>query len=164
MYTTESLILKKIDMRENDALFSIYTKEFGKMRVYAQGVKKEEAKLKGHCEPLSHTVVSFVLGKNGERLTHAALQNFWPHLRGDAEKHAVAVYITEVIHKHCMDGEKDGALWGLLIDSFLSLNAPEKVPIEKFMRTFEAGLLSVFGYHGETDMRILGNQIVPAPF
>ena len=53
MYTTEGIILKKIDVGEANALFTIYTKDYGKIRAVAQGVKKEGAKLQGHLEPLA---------------------------------------------------------------------------------------------------------------
>lgn len=121
MYTTEGIILRKVEVGEADALHIIYTKDFGKIRALAQGVKKEGAKLKGHLELLSLSSLSFVFGKNGERLTQANLINFWPVLRQDSDKLRVARQIVELIDQNCLEGEKDEPLWKLLLESLIFL-------------------------------------------
>lgn len=121
MHSTEGIILKKIDIGEADGLLVIFTKDFGKIRAYAQGVKKESAKLKGHLEILNHSSLQFVLGKSGERLTHASLINFWPEIRQHSEKLHAAWSIKELVDANCMPGEKDEGLWNLLISSFEAL-------------------------------------------
>ncbi|MEK7201381.1 MAG: DNA repair protein RecO, partial [Patescibacteria group bacterium] len=121
MFNTDAVILKKIDSGEADALFILYTKEYGKMRALAQGVKKEEAKLRGHLEPLNLTSVSFVLGKNGERLTHATLKNHWPTIRSNLGKLQTACVMADLIERNTMPGERDSALWEFLTESFGAL-------------------------------------------
>ena len=84
MYTTDAIVLKKIDVGEHDALYMLYTEGYGKMRAVAAGIKKPEAKLRGHLEPLSLSRIRFVTGKNRERIIGASLLNFWDGIRGDA--------------------------------------------------------------------------------
>lgn len=165
MYSTEGVVLKRIDIAEADQLFSIYTKEFGKIRARAQGIKKEEAKLKGHLEPLSKSVISFVLGKTGERLTHALLAEFWPGMRTDLPKYAAARYIAELFDEQCFVGQSDAALWKLLLDSFESLERGDPIKnvleaIPAFVNNFEIQFLGCLGYNGEQDIRVLGTRIV----
>ena len=100
MHATGGIIFKRIDIGEADSLFTIYTKDFGKIRARARGVKKENAKLKGHLEPLSLSAVSFVSGKNGPRLTGASLIQYFPKIRGDLEKLRAASYIVEVTDRN----------------------------------------------------------------
>ena len=59
MHSTEGIILKKEPYGEADLLITILTKDFGKIKVMAQGVRKEAAKLKGHFEPLTHSATNF---------------------------------------------------------------------------------------------------------
>lgn len=160
MYTTQGIILKKTGFGEADALYTIYTKDYGKIRARAQGVKKEGAKLKGHLETLNLARIGFILGKNGERLTHAELQNAWLGIRGDFEKLGAAVYMTELVDRHCLTGEKDEALWRLLTDSFGELEAVPGTDLPKFLQNFEIKLLDCLGYAGEKDIRTLGEAVL----
>ncbi len=158
MHTTQGIILTKTNAGESDCVFNIYTKDFGKIRARAQGVKKEAAKLKGHLEPLNLVSVSFVLGKSGERLTHASLLNSWPEIRGNYEKISAALYISGLVNKHCLAGEKDEPLWGLLKSGLLSLEQEDFSQSDpgQFRRKFEAEFLAGLGYAGEKDIRVLG--------
>lgn len=152
MYLTEGIILKKSDAGETGAVFTVYTKSFGKLRMLAQGVKKETAKLKGHLEPLSLTEVGFVLGKNGERLTRASMINYWPFIKRDYEKSAVACRITDLVDKSCFPGQTDGAIWEFLVRSFSSLDQNSFSPEElaNFYVSFENNFSDCLGYAGKT--------------
>ena len=158
MHTTDAIVLKKIGIREADAAFLLYTKEFGKVRAIAQGIKKEEAKLKGHLEPMNLATVSFVLGASGEWLTHAELKEYWVNIRADIEKYRVASYLLGLVNMHCFEGAKDAALWELILGALRELN--EASPINsQFTPLLEARFLAAFGYGGETDIRILGSVV-----
>ena len=155
MYATKGIILKKIDAGEADAFFVIYTEDFGKIRALARGVKKEGAKLKGHCEPLNLSGFQFVLAKNGERLTHAEMQEYWPGIRQEPEKTRAACTVLSLFDKHCLLGQKDEGLWNLLI---ATLSLLEKIPAGTevpFLNEFEAKFLECLGYGGEKDMSVL---------
>lgn len=146
MYTTDAIVLKKTESGEADALFTLYTKEYGKIRALAQGVRKNEAKLKGHLEPLNLASISFVLGKNGERLTHAALINPWPAIWGSFEKLKAAHAVADLADKNTMPGERDPHLWELLLRGFEALERSGEGKI--FLERFKQGLISVLQPEG----------------
>jgi DNA repair protein RecO (recombination protein O) len=147
MHSTQGIILKKHDVGEADAIFVIYTKDFGKIRAVAQGVKKESAKLKGHLESLSLASIQFIIGKNGERLTHAEMQEYWPALRHDKDKLKTAWHVAELINSSCLEGEKDENIWNLLVSSFSILNKEifSEGEMEKFSKSVEERLLQHLG-------------------
>jgi DNA repair protein RecO (recombination protein O) len=151
MHTSEGLILKKIAVGEADALYTIYTEGFGKIRALAKGVRKEKAKLRGHLEPLSLSRVSFVEGRNGTpRLTRASLLNFWPRLRERERTLRLALVLAEEVDSECMPGERDPALWGFISANFTALDAasfPDN-GVDDFLRNFRTRLSSVMGYGG----------------
>ncbi len=148
MYSTEGIILKKIGAGEADALYIIYTKDFGKIRALARGVKKEGAKLKGHLELLSLSSLSFVFGKNGEQLTQAALLNSWPVIRQDWARLRVATQLVAMVDRGCLEGDKDEALWKLLLESiiFLEKNDLNKKNLDLFREEFVGRLSACLGY------------------
>ncbi|MBI2640297.1 MAG: DNA repair protein RecO [Candidatus Sungbacteria bacterium] len=150
MYVTDAIILKKSDYGETGALFTLYTKEYGKIRALAQGVKKEDAKLKGHLEPLSLSSVSFVLGKNGERLTHASLINYWPALRSDWRKLKLTLEVAGAVDQNCFPGQKDETLWNVVLDSFHSLeDSDNDFDAGNFLRSFQKRFSTSLGYEEE---------------
>lgn len=140
MHTTEGIVLKKTDAGETGAFFTIYTRDFGKIRALAQGVKKEGAKLKGHLEPLNLCRIGFVLGKNGERLTYAEMLNSWLGIWGNFEKLTGALGAAALVDERCFPGDKDEGLWRMLLRHLRKIEKGEKIESEA-MRKFDAELL-----------------------
>jgi len=158
-YTTQAIVLKKISAGEADAVVVLYTHDFGKIRTYAQGVKKESAKLKGHIEPFSLSAVQFVLGVAGERLTYAQMMQSWPSIRNDFDRYGAAVYIVELIDRHCLVSQPDVAIWELLLGSLIELEQLSSSASHLFMEKFERDFLACLGYAGTQDMRALGTAL-----
>ena len=48
--TTEVIIIKRINFKDQDKIVTLYTKEFGKVAVIAKGIRKLESKRKSHFE------------------------------------------------------------------------------------------------------------------
>lgn len=153
MYSTEGMVLKKVDIGETDALFTLYTKEFGKIRGVAQGVKKEDAKLKGHLEPLNLTSINFVLGRGGERLTGASLVNFWPAIRADYDRLSAAWQMAGLVDELCFPGQKDEKIWEEIIGGFNFIeNSGSNFDSDGFYLYFQKRLAASLGYGEESDI------------
>lgn len=71
MYHTPAFILRKAELGEADLLVTALSRDFGKIRLRAQGARKHGAKLQGHLEVGSLSDISFVFSRNGYRLTTA---------------------------------------------------------------------------------------------
>ena len=148
MHSTEGIILKKDPYGEADLLVTILTKDFGKIKVMAQGVRKEAAKLKGHLELLAYSAISFVIGKNFYRLTSAEAKDFFLGLRGDFSKLRIAYYITNLIDSNAFEEKGDARLFRLAHETFLKLDEigiDDFHELKKVLFEFNAGFLHVFG-------------------
>lgn len=146
--TTEGIVLKKLDIGEAGVLYSIYTRDYGKIRAVAQGIRKEQAKLRGHLEPLSLSAIRFVIGKGGERIIAASLVHFWENLRSRPTTLRLASSVAAEIDEQCFAGERDDGLWDLVRGSFGILDA-DKFPDEQappFLDSFRARLSGCLGY------------------
>ncbi len=148
MHHTEGIVLKKLDVGEHDALYSMYTRDFGKMRALAQGVRREEAKLRGHLEPLSLARVQFVIGRGGEKLIGATLADFFPRLRSREHTLLVAAEIAREVDIQCFPGEKDTQIWELLNHTFAVLDHEEfsEDDMSPFLTDFRARFRVSLGY------------------
>ncbi len=76
IYTTRGIVLSERAIGEADRIYSILTRDLGKLQARAIGVRKNTSKLRGNIEPFSLSSISFVKGKDYWRLTSAQfLQN-----------------------------------------------------------------------------------------
>jgi len=148
--TTEGIVLKKMDIGEADVLYALYTRDYGKVVARAAGIRKNEAKLRGHLEPLSLSSVRLITGRNGERLIGATLVNFWERLRSREVSTRLAAYAARRVDEQCFAGEPDPALWDLMQMSFSLLDREDfsEDRAERFLREFDVGLSRCLG-HGD---------------
>ncbi|TSC74340.1 MAG: DNA repair protein RecO (recombination protein O) [Parcubacteria group bacterium Gr01-1014_33] len=171
MYFTQGVVLKKIDTGEVDAFFTLYTKDFGKLFLRAQGIKKPDAKLRGHLEPLHFVVIGFISGKNGMRVTFASLRDIFPSVRQEEQKLLIGLSMAEFVDRKCFEGEKDERVWDEIVRGFLLLEKETFTTEEKaqkleggmngelsvrmspasrdFLRVFEERMQSALGERGE---------------
>ena len=159
-YTTDAIVIKKIPSGEFDAMFTLYTEQFGKMNAKATGIQREAAKLKGHLEPLNHSAVQFVLGKAGEKLTHAMLIEYWPCIRRQMHCLQTAQHILHLVDTHCMGHEHDTRLWNIIIDHFILLekHGVSMDACRMVWSSFKKEFLASLGFRGATNLQILDHQ------
>lgn len=156
-HSSLAIVLKKEVWRESDFRFILYTKEFGKITAFAQGVRKQKAKLRGHLENFCLTKVEFVHSRQGLRLVGANVVNFWGNIFSDWQKIRTAAYIVELIDRLCLEGEKDSNIWRLLYKSLSILNKPGRFiqkDRERFLEKFRGVVLQLLGY-GENNELLL---------
>lgn len=148
MYATEGIVLKKLDVGEHDTLYSVYTKDYGKLRALARGIRKEEAKLRGHLELLSLSSVRFVMGRNGEKLIGATLLCFYERMRLQDHTLRLGAYMARRVDEECFPGERDPALWDLMREHFAALDRQDfsREQETDFLRAFDTGLSACLGH------------------
>lgn len=121
MHHTNALILRKSERGEADWLVTALSADFGKIRLLAQGARKHGAKLQGHLEPGSHAELSFVIGRNGYRLTTARLKRF-PAGAFDATERIAALSTVLAAADANLLEEREGAA-GIFHDAVSAVGA-----------------------------------------
>jgi recombinational DNA repair protein (RecF pathway) len=64
LYRTEAIVLRRSDLGEADRLLTLYTPEWGKLRVIAKGVRKPTSRKSGHVELFTHSRLLIARGRN----------------------------------------------------------------------------------------------------
>ncbi|MGK2848611.1 MAG: DNA repair protein RecO [Minisyncoccota bacterium] len=80
-----AIVLKKKEVGETDRLYTLYTKEQGKIQVAAKGVRKQDAKLAGQLETLMQGLVIVVKGRGAGRIAGAVAERSGIFLRIDGD-------------------------------------------------------------------------------
>lgn len=148
-YRDQGLTFKKIDRGEADQLFTIYTKDLGKIEVLGKGIRKISSKLRSGMETFYLSEIEFIQGKTYKTLTDAILIEKFKDLRKDLAKLSIAYKITKTLDSLIHGQEPDQRLWDLLLGVFKELNKGDfktKSP-ELIHYYFLWNLVSILGYN-----------------
>lgn len=139
-YRTQGYILKKTDLREADQLFTVYTKDYGKIDILGRAIRKIKSKLRSGMELFYLSEIEFIQGKAYKTLTDATLINKFKDIRNDLEKTKIAYQITESLDDLVKAPESDEKIWNLLSNVF------SKEPSFLIYHYFLWNCLSILGY------------------
>jgi DNA repair protein RecO (recombination protein O) len=150
-YRTQGFILKKNERGEADRIFTIYTKDFGKLELLAKAERKIKSKLRSGLELFYLSEVEFIQGKAYKTLTDTILINNFKNLRKDFKKLKIAYQISEVLDNLVKGQEADLKIWYLLNEVFNKLNDSSFVIRHSSLLYyyFLWNLLSILGYQVE---------------
>ena len=145
---TEGFVLKKEDLRESDRIFTVYTKDFGKIKILGKAIRKIKSKLKGGMKLFSLSRIEFIQGKNYKTLTDAAIDKNYRGLEKNLIKLRIAYKISETLNDLIKGEEKDEEILDLLKEVFEKLDN-YSLPIINYSLIyyyFLWNLLSILGY------------------
>jgi DNA repair protein RecO (recombination protein O) len=143
-YRTKGVVLKRDDWKEADRFFTVYTKDFGKIKVLGRGIRKISSKLKSGMEVFHFSEIAFIQGRNYKTLVDASLIEDFKKIRTHLKKMIVAYKIVRVFDNLIQEGEKDKKAWILLLDSLKELNNRDEYKIVYYY--FLWNLFSLLGY------------------
>ncbi|MBP8251788.1 MAG: DNA repair protein RecO [Herpetosiphon sp.] len=147
LYTTEAIILRRSEVGEADRLLTIYTPNYGKLRVAARGVRKITSKLAGHLELFIHTKLQLAKGRNVDVVTESRVVQPFRHVREDLDRISVAYYFCELLDQMTPDSSESPALFRLVRDCLAALDAiDDQQRRDVLMRYFELHILTLSGY------------------
>jgi len=141
-YRTEGYVLKKTDLREADQLFTVYTRDYGKVDILGRAIRKMTSKLRSGIELFYLSEIEFIQGKAYKTLTDAILINKFKNIRNDLEKMKTAYQIVDMVDGLIKGQEPDERIWKLLNESFERLSLSTYLIYHYFFWNF----LSVLGY------------------
>jgi len=154
-YRTQGFIIKKNNKGEANQLFTIYTKDFGKIKILGKAIRKGKSKLRGAIELFYLSEIEFIQGKIHKTLTNAVLIESFSNIRKDLEKLSVSYKIFNVLDNLIKGQESDTKIWQLLNETFKTLNNWKMNPafsgrkLEILYYYFLWNFFSVLGYQPE---------------
>ena len=147
-YRTKGLIFKKEDRGDADQLFTVFTKEFGKLEISAKAIRKISSKLRSGAEIFYLSEIEFIQGKAQKTLTDAVLVEKFADLKKDLGKLKIAYKISDVLDKLIRGQEPDLKIWNLILETFYGLKElkNEDGKLEIIYYYFLWNFLSILGY------------------
>lgn len=147
-YRSQAFVLKKVDRSEADQLFTVFSEDFGKLRILGKAIRKIKSKLRAGVPLFSLSEIEFIQGKTYKILTDAILIESFENIKKDLARLKVVSEIAEIFDQLIKAPEKDEKIWHLLEATFKNLNdyslLTTHYPLLHYYFLWQ--LLSVLGY------------------
>ena len=140
----EGVILRHSNFAEADRLLTIFTREEGKVRAIAKGVRKARSRKAGHVEPFTRTSLQLARGRDLFILTQAEAADVYAHLREDLVLLGYASYVIELLDRSTTDEVENRSLYNLLTQTLTRLNRGDDPNL--VTRFYELRLLDYVGF------------------
>lgn len=125
-FSTDAILLKKIEYGDYDLIISFLTRSSGKLTVIAKNAKKSVKRFPGALDLFSVNHIQCTLPRKKKDaltiLSRADLENAFADIRYDVTKTAYASFWIEVIHFWAEEGKPQEEIYDLLASSLEMLS------------------------------------------
>lgn len=142
---TDGLIIREINVGENDRIVTILTREKGIVRASAKGARSVKGHLASTCRLLCYSSFTLFRGKDKYIISDAESSELFMGVRNDLQKLALAQYFCELCG-FLVPEEEPAEMFLRLILNSLQLLQNDKRPIQLIKAAFEMRILTLSGY------------------
>ena len=144
IYKDEGIVLKTIKLGEADRIVTLFTRDNGKVRAVAKGIRKTKSRFGGRLEPFTRVALIVYRGRNLDTITSADILTSFRVVREDYARLTAAATLAEIVEKITPEDERSFSVFALLNGGLeaLAVHGPSTV-----VPAFLLKLLSLSGYH-----------------
>jgi DNA repair protein RecO (recombination protein O) len=143
-HRVEAIVLRHTDWGEADRLLWLFTREMGKVKVVAKGVRKPRSRKAGHLEPFTRVELLLAQGRDFLIVTQAEAKEVYLALREDLIRMGYASYVIELLDRFTYEEGENIGLYRLLNETLGRIN---QEPAPAFaVRYYEVRLLDLVGF------------------
>ena len=147
VYRTTAIVLRRSDFGEADRILVLLTRERGKVRAIAKGVRRPTSRHSGNLELFAEVDLMLAHGRELEVVTQSLLVQPFRTIREDLVLISYAYYLSEVTDALLEPSDTSQDVFGLLCQAFEQLEAganPTLLATDYLMR-----LLDLVGFRPE---------------
>lgn len=145
----EAIVLSAKNFGEADKLLTVFSKEHGKMKLLAKGVRKIKSRKGGNVDILNDVQMHIVYGHSLPIITEAQAINSFLPLKENLSAAMYASYIVELINVLTVEQQEQIELFYLLKQTLQTL---AKAPRRIIIHAFEIKLLASIGFWSVSDL------------
>lgn len=150
-FRAQSIVIKKEPWRDFDRLYTLYTREAGKIQAIARGSRRSLSRMAGHLEPFLITDVMIARGRQIDKLAGSEEVRNYRNLDSSVEKVALLSYCFEVLNELTSYAQPDKRVYDLAKE-LLEIVEQNYLSCERsflLARIFVLKLLCALGYEPE---------------
>lgn len=147
LYRTPAVILKRMDLGEADRIVTLFSRDEGKIRAVAKGVRRPTSRSAGHLEPFTLSDVLLAVGRELDVISQADTLESFRTVREDLELATHGYYLAEAVDLLTEDRQENRAVFDVLLESLHALAAATDARL--VLVVFHLNLLDALGYRPE---------------
>jgi DNA repair protein RecO (recombination protein O) len=147
LYRTPAVILKRTDLGEADRIVTLFSREIGKVRAVARGVRRGKSRAAGHLEPFTLSDVMFAVGRELDVISQADTLESFRAVREDLLLTTHAYYLAEMVDLLTEERQENQSVFDALVDGLHAL--AEHPDARLVLVVFHLRLLDALGYRPE---------------
>lgn len=148
-FSTNAILLKKIEYGDHDFIISFLTESQGKISVIAKNAKQSVKRFSGALDLFSVNHIHCTFPKRNKDgltiLSQADLENGFPNIRYDVFKTAYASFWVELVHSWLEEDKRQPELYDLLFFTLDALHTG-KVAKEVLSLLFQIRFMGISGF------------------
>ena len=121
LYRDEGIVLRTHKLGESDRIVSILTRQHGKVRAVAKGVRKTKSRFGARLEPPTHLQLMFYEGRELDIVTQAETVDHFRAIRDDLDRLTRGVSMLEAADQLGLEGEPNEPLFQMLLGALRAL-------------------------------------------
>ena len=159
---TDALVLKSIKFGDTSRIATLYTKNYGKIKVIAKGIRKPKSRLAGALQTFSHLQIVFYKKQTTEiyLLSQSEIIHSYQSLTRDLDRYVFASAVLELLDRLIAGEEPNPQLFQLTLEilSFMEICAQRS--LEKSFWSYALKLANILGYKPKLDRCVSCGRLV----
>ncbi len=144
LYRDEAVVLRTMKLGEADRIITLFTREHGKLRAVAKGIRKTKSRFGGRLEPFTRAHLILYRGRDLDTVTGVEIIDSNKSVRDDYGRLIAAASLVELVEKITPDRERAFSTYALLVGGLQALSEDRGATV---VPAFLVKLLSICGYH-----------------
>ena len=120
-YNLEGFVLRRFSLGEADRILNVFSREKGKIKLVAKGVRRGKAKLAGHLEPFCEVRLRVIKGKSLDIIIGAEATKLYDITSLEQDALSSAYLMCEILDRMLPEEQPNEPAFELLQSSLSSL-------------------------------------------
>jgi len=147
VYRDQAIVLRTQKLGEADRIITLFTREHGRIKAVAKGVRRTKSRWGARLEPASHVDLQLYYGRSLDTVTQAvSIENFGDVLSLDYQRWTVASAILEAAERFTSQEHEPALQQYLLVVGSLKALAHETYDASLILDAYLLRSLAVAGY------------------
>jgi DNA repair protein RecO (recombination protein O) len=143
----EAFVLRRYPLGETDRIYSLFSRQGGKIRAVASGALRPKNRWTGIMEPLNEVSAIVHLSRSSDlhKLTQADVRTRFKYILNDLNRLGPAFEILEILDRFTPDAEPNAELYDLTRSVYFLLDQNPELP-HLYLRVFQLLFFQYSGY------------------
>ena len=162
VFKVDAVVLRHQPVGEADRVLTLFTREYGKMRVSARGVRKTTSRLAGRVQPYTHGRLLLARGRTLDIVAQGEVVRAFAGLQRDLLRSAYAAYVAELVDRFLPERDRHPDVFDAVLEALAVLEEAGEDEAEVYALWFSLHLADSLGYRPEMGRCVACGRPLPA--